>query len=375
MCLFCDSLKEDSVNSEQYPHTCLICFHWHCCEICGIVHTEPLETVEGQRVCANCLQHRYANCEKCGKLIFTDGYCGEWYCAECAHHCDHCNKMHDCMDINGDTVCVECIKSDYTTCDNCGCYVHYDNTISDDYISLCNTCYRDDYSTCYNCSQIFRIEDACISEDGYDYCEECYPEHTPDYGDPITSVRFERLKTNRWFGVELETSDGYYYEADDAWTEVSEHCGTEFVSPLLQGDSGLEFIEEFYNDVKPVMTDSCGLHVHIDIRDLDNQQRLMLIKGFKDNKKFFFDKVDPERHINTFCCNDIPDVSDSDTYDTYMNRVNSTCRYCWINLNAIHKHGSIEIRLHEATEDATVVTDWVVTLLNFVAGIVEPVAV
>ena len=350
MCLFCADI-------------CEVCQHWYRCAHCGIKLDIPLDIIMGKRCCDRCNNRLYTECEDCGELIYTGGYDGAWYCPNCSVGCDHC----DCKpthSFDGNDVCLECLQDYYCTCDNCGELVHEDNTCCDDCTVLCEPCYNRDYFTCCSCHCIVHCDYAYERNDDY-YCGDCYGET----GESVTSDTFNIIKTDRWFGVEIEACKAYG-RADSRWAIVSEHCGVEYVSPLLQGDAGLDFIRELYSDIKPKVNGYCGLHVHIDVRDLTEDQLLMLVRAFRTNKELFYSRVSPERHTNTFCKHAIPYIREEDDWHSYMGRISGT-RYRWINLQSVSKHGSIEVRLHEATEDSDKVVEWVVFLMTFVETVLS----
>ena len=172
----------------------------------------------------------------------------------------------------------------------------------------------------------------------------------------------------RKFGVEIEC-DHYLGDSGYAgWPSHFKHCGTEFVSPILQGEDGLRDVRDFFKAVRPIVSDSCGLHVHVDVRDFTGEEKLELVKRLKSEKEIFFSKVDKKRHNNLYCSKDIPAPYRNDDWYSYKTRV-STDRFCWVNLNAIRDHGSVEFRLHEATENVGKVCAWVRFLTEFVESV------
>jgi len=358
-CLFCDSV-------------CEVCQHYYRCQLCGLRHETQLPVILGKRCCPSCELHKFAKCTDCDKLVYTDGIPGDWYCADCSVGCDYCDDKHPTVSFDGNDVCAICYNDLFIECDHCNNMVHRDYIRSDDYTTLCDSCVYEHYYRCSACSCFVHEDGLHIDNDNY-YCAGCY-EETSSTGDPVKGYTFKRIRTNRIYGVEIETCSALDDYADDGWRRYAEHCGTEFISPLLQGDEGLEYIEELYSDVEPEVDDHCGLHVHIDIRDLTPEQRFTLIKAFKANKRTFHDKVDYARHSNEHCRYDLPDIKPGDDYHSYMERL-STNRYTWVNLNAIKKHGSVEVRLHEATDDPDVVTEWVIFVVMFVESVVAQTAV
>jgi hypothetical protein len=175
------------------------------------------------------------------------------------------------------------------------------------------------------------------------------------------------MKTNRIYGVEIECSDGNR-NPPRGWEFRYEHCGYEFVSPLLNGSKGLDEIRYLYGCVEPEVDRNCGLHVHVDVRDFDDNEKLELVKRLQKDKHLFTSKVDPFRLTNSFCNTELPLISYRDTFYSYTCKLQGD-RFCWVNLLSVYKHGSIEFRLHEATEDVEKVCDWVEFLVTYVENV------
>jgi len=178
---------------------------------------------------------------------------------------------------------------------------------------------------------------------------------------------------NRYFGVEIEAckvKDNY--SIPRGWERQWEHCGLEFVSPLLKGQEGLDAITGLYNDIEPEVNRHCGLHVHVDVRDFSDEERLELARRLHADKDIFFGRVDKSRHDNEFCERPLPRVYDYDTWSSYMRRVDTGIyedRYCWVNFLSVSKHGSVEFRLHEATDNADEVRAWASFLVSYVENV------
>jgi len=176
------------------------------------------------------------------------------------------------------------------------------------------------------------------------------------------------MKTGRIFGVEIECSDCDHGYTPNGWERKWEHCGYEYVSPLLSGDDGLNQIRGLYEAIRPRVNSYCGLHVHIDVRDFNDDEKMELVKRLRADKHLFTEKVDPSRLTNGFCDGDLPVVRDGESFYAYTRRLHGD-RYVWVNLLAVYKHGSIEFRLHEATEDSEKVCQWVEFLTTYVENV------
>jgi len=348
MCLFCND-------------TCDVCQHRFTCHVCRRVFDEPLDVFQDNipvRICLTCKANFIRECV-CGIEVFSPQGL-EASCADCGE-CDDCGRNTRTYNIGYRSVCIHCLE-DYGICDHCGDYEHIDHISSDDNISICETCARH-YVICSDCGN-FALTDECTLRFNEYYCSDCL-----EIIQEIPSDSFEVIKTDRWYGVEIETHSSMYDYADGIWKIETEHCGLEYVSPLLQGDKGLEAIRQLYRDIEPTFSYACGLHVHIDVRDLTENQILDLLKEFKRTKDRWFDYVDSERHNNRYCRNDLPEVRNDESLTDYIGKHKST-RYYWLNVKAIQQHGSIELRLHEATDDIDKVIEWVAMLVNFVSEVV-----
>jgi hypothetical protein len=409
MCLFCG---EDVCDVCAHHHTCKhcgeiadslidgyceVCHDIVACTNCGAIDNS-IESPDGDYYCQECFNEQFVNCANCDDVLNIDD-CEEYdrlhYCDDCFHetftHCDNCGetiyqddsvildevfcedcaeqyKCHGCGDytkdgdiIGCDYYCDECRDDLFTTCDDCWELVDRDEITIVGNRCVCNDC-MDDYFCCENCCEYYHMDDY-----GGEYlCNDCYNEVCGP-GDPIIGTSTDRIGSSRCFGIEIETYNGDYAYRPEGWgcKEDGSIRGMELVSPIMAGDRGLESIEELYSSVEPEFDYRCGIHVHIDVRDLSKEQRFEVIKAFKDNKAYWFSRVDSSRHKNTFCGGDYGEIKEDDNYDSYMNRIGGE-RYVWCNLQSIYKFGTIEIRLLEGTENVDKVVAWVTDLLQFV---------
>lgn len=117
------------------------------CIICGEILYEPGD------LC--CEKHKLVECEECGQLVHPDDLYyvdGFHYCEDCCtlcYYCDEYVKNIDTEIVNGNNICTECIKDNYTWCDNCSEYICNDNKSVSEYIScgnhsmICESCAGD----------------------------------------------------------------------------------------------------------------------------------------------------------------------------------------------------------------------------------------
>lgn len=354
MCLFCETL-------------CDICSHHYVCNGCN----NQFDSLDAG-YCEECHRNYFRDCAECGVNIHSaDGFFtnNSFYCADCAKEfaCEECGSCVDCAEINGQWYCDDCINENFRLCAGCADYYHVDDCywseVTEEY--YCSDCYNESFFCCESCGQEYSYDD--YARDGY--CNNCYHDDDEyrEVGDSILSDTFNRINSKRCWGIEIETSSGDYENTPDEWgiKDDGSIIGKELVSPIMNGDAGLDSIEELYRNVRPHFDNRCGIHVHIDMRDLSGDERFAVIKAFKASKQRWFDYVHRNRHSNHYCCSDIPDISPNDDYDSYMERA-ARNRYVWCNLDAIYRHRTIEIRLLEGTDNVGKVVKWVVQILEFV---------
>lgn len=355
MCLFCEN-------------TCDICFHHFVCKYCQ--ETTQHELTQGY--CPTCVRNHFRTCKGCSVSVHSDdGHFtnGSFYCSDCAEEfaCTECGSKDYCAEIYGSFYCEDCINEYWFVCESCGDYTSNDDSFYSEVTecSYCSHCYNELFFTCDGCGGEYSYDD--YARDGY--CNICYDDGDEyrEVGDPIYSNRFDRLPSKRLFGIEIETDSGDYSNTPEEWGIKDDGSinGKELVSPIMQGDDGIESIEELYRNVRPSFDRRCGIHVHINTRDMKPDEKYAVIKAFKATKSRWWDYVDSSRHRNHYCCGDIPEIKEGESWVDYVGRA-AHDRYVWCNLDALCKHGTIEIRLLEGTSNVKKVTDWVVMLLTFV---------
>jgi len=111
------------------------------------------------------------------------------------------------------------------------------------------------------------------------------------------------------------------------------------------------------NEMKAVVNETCGLHVHLDMRGLDSliikQRFVNLVKS----QKYLQGMVTEKRRTNHFC-------KPTRGLDPYLQPE----RYYAINGRALQKYNTIEVRLHHGTLDATEIINWITLLLDIIKG-------
>lgn len=212
--------------------------------------------------------------------------------------------------------------------------------------------------------------------------------------------------TNRKFGVEIEltgTSENrvvtafrnanipmkdYDYDYDDEdsihaaspkWKIVEDGSlsdgGFEVVSPILSGAEGMSQLVLAVHtlvSVGAVVDRSCGLHVHVDARQLNIQTIANIVYRYSKFENQIDSFMPPSRRrSNSEYCNSVRSMFE---YGPPLNEMisrgkrvlGSYDRYHKVNLAAYARHGTIEFRQHSGTVNAMKIKNWVQFCLEFV---------
>jgi hypothetical protein len=215
--------------------------------------------------------------------------------------------------------------------------------------------------------------------DGDPFCEECYGHADvwkvqPWSGSAIT---FDRVGSKRCFGVELETSRSHDHRdlhSNTEWGCVYE-CSTpgrEFISPILQGDEGFAEIKvmcDIAEEHRWRVDHSCGLHVHIDARDLSSEQLLQVAYAYRRSYPLWKKFVGDQRSNNSMCGSPQYSASDIREAEHVEDFVEGRDRFEYVNLRSYLSHGSIEIRAYRGSLSTREICNWVALHARFVDAV------
>lgn len=290
----------------------------------------------------------FVQCFDCddSDFIVNNGYNLRY--ARCSYLGDFYPEIELMEDINsGDMIHCSVWGERYFECDSCGC--------------------QDDRDT----ATYSPLRDETL-------CEVCFERlshgEVQHFNGP--SKRFSgdnSFGCSRSFGVELETNGGYCSEsyAFDG-KEDSSIGGTEYVSHVLRGDAGFKELKDFMASGEGIeYGDNCGVHVHVNVSDLNNEELWSVYLAYLLCFDYFADKVKSHRIDNSMCM-ETSDYDIEHAFDEY--RAGTTFggyatyqdRYKWINCDAYGKHSTFENRLHHASWDYNEVAAWIKLNLRFV---------
>lgn len=138
--------------------------------------------------------------------------------------------------------------------------------------------------------------------------------------------------------------EGYNHEVRDHWKVTTDSsCGYELVSPILT--------EATCRSITPAMrsvanaggfiTPSCGLHVHIELPGRDFDYGIPVAELYFDSYEMLQPMFTDERLDSSFA----RILDDRDDWMEYL----LDDRYSAVNLQAIHRQGTVEFRQHQGT--------------------------
>lgn len=169
--------------------------------------------------------------------------------------------------------------------------------------------------------------------------------------------------------------------------------GGEVVSPILKTSDFPQLAtvlkalrtETEYNgfNYKGKVTDSCGLHIHVDVKDLTPNQRVNVVGNWYKLSNVVNTFVAQGRTYNHYCqtmpLTEMQQVQrllqNDDRLVHHYERV--TKKYRSLNVLPFPKIGTFEFRLHQGTLNFNKVRNWVTMLMAFVESFAteaEPVA-
>lgn len=201
---------------------------------------------------------------------------------------------------------------------------------------------------------------------------------------------------NRKFGIELEIvgisqeaarkamqavnikvhQEGYNHSTRKHWKIVpdgSVHNGFEVVSPILQGEAGLEeaeIVARALEDAGAYANRTCGYHVHFDARDMSLDHIKAIVRRYARHETEIDAFMPPSRrgNANQYCHSLHGIIGQSFEAATSAEALAAAqpSRYYKVNLKSFQRHGTIEFRQHSGTVNAAKICNWIRFLSDFI---------
>lgn len=178
-------------------------------------------------------------------------------------------------------------------------------------------------------------------------------------------------------------AEGYGHATPTQWKVITDGSlsggnGLEIVSPPLSGEAGQESIEKVCAALARVgctVNRSCGLHVHVNARNLSIAAMRKLAMLYCENEQIIDTMMPASRrgNANNYCgsirsldVQALARATDARAIARAIRREDYTQRYVKLNFAAFWRHGTVEFRQHSGTIDAVKINVWVRTCLRMV---------
>lgn len=176
--------------------------------------------------------------------------------------------------------------------------------------------------------------------------------------------------------------EGYNHTTRNHWKVITDGSirgenGFEVVSPVLQGEDGLQQLEKVCRALKSCnakINKSCGLHVHLGASDFSIQNWRNIYSNYAALESQI-DKFMPESrraNNNNYCRSITQKVQETNlnecrTLAAIQSKITSGGRYFKLNTQSYAVHGTLEFRQHSGTIEFEKISNWVL----FTAQLVE----
>ncbi len=205
--------------------------------------------------------------------------------------CHEESPMEECMELNGEMVCMDCYDENTVRCSYCDEIICMDENVGDRDTPLCQRCFDYHYTRCESCDRVVSYDDVFYADDDPyhedPYCENCYDRYAfqaiNEYSYKPEPIFYG--DGNLYLGVELEIDHGGKDSSNakeilGTANQTAEHIYIKSDSSL---DDGMEIVThpctlEYHSRkfswkeiVKCALqlgyyshqTTTCGLHIHV----------------------------------------------------------------------------------------------------------------
>lgn len=323
--------------------------------------------------------------------------------------CSSCNKQlvdSDSFVLFACLYCAECTPRNLEVCDMCSkpkmkCkkVKQYDGTDS----LICEGC-RKRIWECRNCGH--PLESSFLENR---QCEACIETNSTQYGRRfsysmkwVSNALGEIIKSTRLFSSEIEAGTSSARKLSLIAEGIPTQCGIgsdgslsgisqcfEIQTPRLGGQLGEELVRRVCGTLKAqgtVVNDTCGMHVHLDGKDLFPESRktfptaiIQLWKAHIVFEDIILSFIPYNRRNNDFCrpMRDVVSTSEIDacnslfeieqlwykevSYDEIRNSKGHhyhSSRYFGVNLHSLLANKHLEIRYHSGTVNPRKILEW-----------------
>lgn len=172
----------------------------------------------------------------------------------------------------------------------------------------------------------------------------------------------------------LEMRDSPYNHRDEGFAKIVNDGSLrgndtqEVVMPPLNCFTDLQKVCKALQNAGAKVNVSCGLHVHIDAREMSPQHALSIGRNYYYLRQIINKSLAPSRRANNYCHVVCPrrSLSDCDvTWDELTSQ--NASRYVAVNYQAYLRHKTLEFRQHHGTINFKKISNWVRFLESLVS--------
>lgn len=219
----------------------------------------------------------------------------------------------------------------------------------------CGYCGEDCDQCCSSCCE------SNSYDDGYGGCGDIWKSKKPktrarhvgieiEFTSPMRPKDLGELLTREGFEDTVCLKDDGSIDADDGYGHEIAFLTTE---KMFSRD--IQKLCDVLNDkAEADVNSSCGLHVHLDMRNRDPKKAFANLAKVQD---MLFAMQPRSRRRSTYC---------RFSPDTWEKTMRENDRYMAINPHSYERFKTIEVRLHAGTTNAKKITNWVELLLRIV---------
>ena len=172
----------------------------------------------------------------------------------------------------------------------------------------------------------------------------------------------------------LEMRDSPYTHSDQGFAKIVSDASLrgentqEVVMPPLNSFTDLKKVCTALKNAGCKVNKSCGLHVHIDARNMTPQHALNIGRNYYFLRRIISRSLPLSRRNNAYClvrqarCND----AEHNISWEELTTANSN-RYVAVNYTAYQRHKTIEFRQHQGSINFTKISNWVLFLESLVS--------
>jgi Putative amidoligase enzyme len=291
---------------DRYNCCCLICWHEEPGVVPSVNHLYASSWREETcRVCHTCKEHCRATstCTSCPDGIKHHDVCNN--CNKC--YSDHCN-CHRCgvcrHGFNTGNFCLECYNcKEHCRCPKClVCGVKGGSC---NWCKQCKVCCASDTSEC----------SFAVANKGRSYADDPLPQSDPElrFHVPANRLGYKINSSPRIVGIEIETNNysnmgklRSLYEATQKWGIAVKDDGSigdfpegmEFNLAPAAGDKVVEQVTDICNGIQKGGSrpnEKCGIHVHVDARDVRADDLKRVIDVYIKVERALFNLCHPRR--------------------------------------------------------------------------------